>query len=240
MLADAVRAAITLAGDRFASAYTGAPTGALVAVVLLAALSEALGQSTVLFVNRVPRGRFLAALGSAVLVSLLTFLLWIGGVTLIARILLPDRAAPGLGEVARVVALAYVPRLLGFLQFTPYLGQAIGFVLSIWSMLLAAIGLRVLFGLQPGHAALAVGVSWLAMEALRRGFGHPLVALTRALTRRLAGSDLALSAESLYTVMRPGLEPPDDEARGVAAGAAGAADAADAGRGGRGGEGTPQ
>ncbi len=235
MLADAVRAALTLAGDRFASAYTGAPTGTLVLVVLLAALSEALGQSAVLFVNRVPPRRFVAALGSAVLVSLLTFVLWVGGVTLLARFLPPHRAPPALAEVARVVALAYVPRLLGFLLFTPYLGQAIGFALSIWSLLLAALGLRVLFGLQPGHAAIAVGVSWLAMEALRRGFGHPLVALTRALTRRLTGSDLALSTESLYTVMRPELDPesPEGEARG-------AAGAPDAGPDGRGGEGTPE
>lgn len=232
MLAEAFHAAFTLAGDRVAAAYLHASAGTLVGVVLLAALSEALGQSAVLFVNRVPPRRFLAALGSATAVSLLTALLWMAGVTLLVRTVLPHQGDPGFAEVARLVALAYVPRLLGVLVFTPYLGQAIGFLTSIWSLLLAAVGLRVLFGMRPGHAALAVGLSWLVMEALRRGFGHPLVALNRALTRRLAGSDLTLDADALYRVMRPELEPDEDAAEGADTGGAdmeGAdADAADA------------
>lgn len=179
---------------------------ALALVVVLAGISEALGHSVVLFINRVRPRRFGAALLSSALLFVLNYLFWALSVYLLLRYALAVEPTPQWGQVLRLVALAYTPRLLAFLVFTPLLGPSIGVLLSIWSLLILQTGVESRYALTALQALGATGGGWLLTQLTRRTLGYPLVALARSLTRRAAGSDLELRPETLYTTLRPELE----------------------------------
>ena len=213
MLARLTLPALTLSPPAFRLALAQLTRTDLIVLVLLAAASEALGQSAVLLINRVRPRRFALALASSMLVYVTNYVLWVAGAYLVLRFAFPGTPEPPLDAVARLVALGYVPRLLAFLLFTPYLGQAFGVAISIWSLLTIQLGLQHGFDLRPGPAAVAAIAGWLAMEATRRTFGYPLIALERWVTRRASGTELELDSDALYRELGPGLERLDEEER---------------------------
>jgi hypothetical protein len=147
-----------------------APNGLRLAllVLLLAGISETLGQSVVLVLNRVSRPRFFLSLGLGGLELALEVLVWMVSVFLLAIVLGVQR--PSFGSAARVIALAYAPLVLGFLVFLPYLGPLIGRLLRLWVLLATVVGASVAFDVAPLGAAIAAFVGFLGRWALFRAF----------------------------------------------------------------------
>lgn len=167
-----------------------AQTAALV-IAFLAGMSEMLGQSVILVVNRVPLYRFLASLAFTGLSYSVTVVTW--GLAALAVAPLTRLGAFTLADflpVTGVLALAFAPRLLGVFSLAPYFGEPLGVVLETWSLALAVFGLYVAFAL-PAHAALFCGFAgWLVSFGFRSFVGRAMAGPLGRLRTAVSGSSL--------------------------------------------------
>ena len=184
--AEAARAALTLSFDGLAR-VPDLPDADVVAllIVLLAGISEAAGESVVLFVNRVRPRRFVLSLAVSGLLFVFTYLFLAGSVFTVTRWLLGPTVNPF--DVAVVVGVAFAPRMFGFLGFLPYFGQPLGALLQAWSVLAALRGVRAALGASVLHAVAAVALGALLLAVLQRTVGLPLVYVARRLLSATAG-----------------------------------------------------
>ncbi len=157
-------------------------------IVLLACVSEATGQSIVLFLNRVRPQRFGLALTIGVVSNLIGYGIWTLTIWTLGRVLFGNN--PGLRTVAGVVGLAYAPQVFSFLILVPVLGNTIGVVLSLWSMAAIIVAIDAGFGLAAWEAATLAVVGWLLLQGAHRSLGRPLQRLQRSLASRAAGVKL--------------------------------------------------
>ncbi|MFZ4851187.1 MAG: hypothetical protein ACOYL7_18850 [Caldilinea sp.] len=164
-------------------------------IVLLAGVSESLGQSVVLFLNRVRPRRFVLALSIAIASHIVGYLLWVSTIWLVGGLLLPQRQP--WHQVAAVVGLAYAPQLFAFFELTPYLGNLIWGFLSLWSMAAIVVALQSGLGLELWQALSVSGLGWVLMQALRRTVGRPILFLQAWLQRRAAGVPLTVRLEDV-------------------------------------------
>lgn len=184
------------------AAIQRAPRGIIVAivVVLLAGFSEALGQSIILFINRVSPRRFMMALLTTTASHLVGYLLWVITVWLVGYYVF-ERFNPFVA-VASAVGLAYAPQILAFFELTPFFGNSFSIILSLWSMMAVVIAVRVGIGLETWQAIVASGLGWIIIQLWRRTIGRPLYALGRWLQRRAAGVALEYTPQDLPSLRR--------------------------------------
>jgi hypothetical protein len=169
-------------------------------VVMLAGLSESLGQSIILFVNRVSPLRFLFALLITAANHVVGYLLWTVTVWL-AGYYLFERMAP-LTAIASVVGLAYAPQLLAFFELTPFFGNSFSILLSLWSMMAIVVAVRFGLALETWQAVVVSGVGWLMIQLWRRTIGRPIYGIGRWLQRRAAGVPLQYTTADLRDLRR--------------------------------------
>ena len=166
-----------------------------VLIVLFAGLSEALGQSIVLFVNRIrPQHLWLALLITA-LSHMVSFLLWTASVWLVGSYFFGRN--PSIIAVATAVGLAYIPQLLAFFTLIPFLGNAVACVLSLWSLLALVAAVQVGLGLPLGQAVVASGLGWVLIQLWKRTLGQPIYALGRWIKGQAAGAPLRFTLKDV-------------------------------------------
>jgi len=161
--------------------------GALL-VVFLAGLSTAIGQSVMLFANRVSPRRFAASLVVQALLFVVTFLAWAGTVWATAALLLGG--PPPFAAAAAAIGLAYAPQLLAVLILAPFLGGPFGVALSIWTLLTTLLATSVAFDLTRSETVVVAFAGWLAAQALQHTVGRPLARIGRWIRHRVAGTEL--------------------------------------------------
>lgn len=171
-----------------------------VIVVFLAGFSEAVGQSVILFVNRVSPRRFMFALVTTAANHFVGYLLWVVTVWLVGYYVF-GQLNP-LMAIASAVGLAYAPQLLAFFELTPFFGNSFSIILSLWSMMAVVIAVRVGIGLETWQAIVASGLGWVMIQLWRRTIGRPLYGLGRWLQRRAAGVALDYTEQDLPTLRR--------------------------------------
>ncbi len=154
-------------------------------VVYLAGLSMALGQSVVLFAERVSPRRFASTLAVQAGLFLAAFLVWALSVWWVARVGF-DAARP-LRDVIAVVGLAYAPQLFGVLVLAPYLGGPLQAALSVWTLLATQVAASAVFGLTLGQAVVCAAGGWLLSQLLQRTLGRPVVRVGRRVRAWVAG-----------------------------------------------------
>jgi len=155
------------------------------AVVYLAGLSMAVGQSVALFAARVSPRRFAATLAVQAGLFLAAFLVWALSVWWVARVGF-DAARP-LRDVVAVVGLAYAPQLFGVLVLAPYLGGPLQAALSVWTLLATLVAASAVFGLTLGQAITCAAGGWLLSQLLQRTLGRPVVRVGRRVRAWVAG-----------------------------------------------------
>jgi hypothetical protein len=191
-LIELATAAIGFSTGAFARAASSAEAQtAAFAIAFLAGVSEMLGQSVILVVNRVALYRFLASLAFTGVSYVITALVW--GLSVFAAAPLTHVGMLGPEDIAAVtgvVALAFAPRLFGVLSIAPYFGAALGHFLEVWSMALVIFGLRVGLELPLGAAVFCGGAGWLVSYGLRSFVGHALAAPIGRLRVLVSGSPL--------------------------------------------------
>uniref|UniRef100_A0ACD5GR85 Uncharacterized protein n=1 Tax=Desertifilum tharense IPPAS B-1220 TaxID=1781255 RepID=A0ACD5GR85_9CYAN len=102
-------------------------------IVLLAGLSQAIGQGIILFMNRVKPSRFILSLFLTAILYAFGYIFWGLSTWLVCYLFFEQNAS--VFSVARVLGLAYAPELFSILIALPYLGVPISIILSIWTFL---------------------------------------------------------------------------------------------------------
>jgi predicted Abi (CAAX) family protease len=173
-------------------------------VVLTAGLSLAIGQSIILFINRVAPFRFVfSLLLNAVLFTcgflFLVLSTWILG-WLPGFVLVPWTA------LVTVWGLSYAPLLFSFLGALPYAGVPILNGLSVWRLLAMIVGFSVIAQVNGAVAFAHAAVGWSILQLLEGTIGQPIAKLGQRLAERVAGVDLADNATELAAMIESGLE----------------------------------
>jgi hypothetical protein len=141
-------------------------------VAALAGISTLLGNSVVLFLNRVRGWRFVVTL-------LLNGLAMVGLYAVQALVIavigpLVVGHTPGLMVILRGVMLATAPMVFGFLGLVPYSGPAITRVLQAWGVLTLWVVVAVVFGAGFFDSLLITVVGWGIMQLLSWGLSRPV------------------------------------------------------------------
>ncbi|MBK8987790.1 MAG: hypothetical protein IPM39_17265 [Chloroflexi bacterium] len=187
-----------------------------VAALFVSGLSITLGQSVVLFANRIPRRRFVFSLALSSLLLLVGVLFWAATVWLLAAYLFG--AQQPFRSVLIVVSLSYAPLLYGVLVLLPYLGGIIDILLRVWIVVGVVAAVMVIFPLAFWQAVVCCLLGWLFLELATR---FPLVtAVESYLWRITAGAPELLSTadavdsfvQDLRAASRPPLADGSDEA----------------------------
>jgi hypothetical protein len=154
----------------------------------------------VLFLNHVRFKRFGLALSLSLFSHFGGYLLWTATIWLVGNALFAQNQP--FHDVASVVGLAYAPQLFSFLVLMPFLGNGIGIVLSLWSMLAIVIAVRAGFGIDTWQAVLLAAVGWMLVQLVRRTVGRPVRRIERWVTSRAAGVPLVVRPRDVKIVRR--------------------------------------
>lgn len=160
-------------------------------IVVLSGLSEALGQSIVLFASRVKKRRFAFSLIFSALVYIFSFSFLSLCVWLVASYIFGIDV--GFDVIVRTVGLGYAPYLFSFFILAPYFGNPISVLLSVWSLIAINLGLITVLELGFVQALLCTTLGWLLVQLIQRTVGRPLVGGVRWLRRRVAGAPVITS-----------------------------------------------
>lgn len=168
-------------------------------VAALAGLSEAIGHSVVLFINRVRFRRFMLSLVISAVIFVFTYVFFALSIYAVVRF--------GFGSdvdvraIAIVVGLSYAPRLFGFLTFVPYFGVPLSAVLNVWTALVMMESVSWALGSSPFQALASILLGGLLLLTLQRSVGRPVTATARWAMRRAAGVPLVTDREGLYALL---------------------------------------
>lgn len=143
-----------------------------ITIATVAGISTLLGDSVILFLNRVRGWRFavtmmLNAFGFVLLYALQAFVIAIVGPVIVGH-------SPGLATVIKGVMLATAPMVFGFLVLIPYLGPAIARLLQVWGLIVLWLVNEVLFQTNLWTALLITAIGWAVMQLLSWSLSRPV------------------------------------------------------------------
>lgn len=195
-----VREMLYPSNDGFIAIYSidGAFRMALT-VAALAGLSEAVGESAVLFINRVRVRRFILSLLISAVIFVFTYLFLAVSISTVARFAYGSDA--DLRPVATLVGLSYAPRLFGFLAFVPYFGVPLSVLLNLWTVVVMMESVAWALALSPTQALFSILAGGLLLFTLQRSVGRPVTAVARWAMRRAAGVPLVTDRKGLYALL---------------------------------------
>ncbi|AFZ34099.1 hypothetical protein Sta7437_0492 [Stanieria cyanosphaera PCC 7437] len=176
---------------------------ASILVVLLAALSQGIGQSVVLFINRVRPIRFILSLAIAAVLFTFNYNFWVLSTWLVATQLF--HASLSLIEVIQTFGFSYAPLLLGFLMVIPYFGMPIFVILSIWTLLAIVTGIDAIANLGLWQVFECCIGGWIVLQVSQRLLGRPIEIITNWLMEKIAGVDLITDQLELEQILYTGL-----------------------------------
>lgn len=185
-------------------------------IVFLAGMSMLLGQSVMLFVNQVRRGRFFFSLVTNGVVFLISYAVWGLAVAFIATFLFEINIINDV-IIVFLIGVSTAPLVFGFLILIPYMGPAIGKILNVWQLLIMTAAVRFTFDVSIVEAIIAVGLSWLLMLVVSNTIGRPVVHLRNLIYRKITGSDLDATTQDILLEYSAGQPLPDrTPAEGIA------------------------
>jgi len=183
-------------------------------IVALAGLSESIGQSAILFANRVTPRRFIISLFVSAVIYVGGFFMWVFSITVVARVLFAQTDVTGAVGVA--VSLSYVPLLFSFLTFLPYLGSPIIKGLYLWAFLAQVAELRFALGLNHAQAVMCSMGGALFILIIRATVGRPVIWLEYRVRDWVAGKPLEFDLKTLLASARRQRRPDENGRDGPA------------------------
>jgi len=194
-----VGGALRLDPDVFRAVQLSTNTELLTLLILICAgVSVTLGQSVVLLANKVTPRRFVISLLCNGVIFVVSVLIWTAIFQLVGRFVFGVQLPFPL--MARVIALAFAPLLLGFFVLLPYLGSFLDHVLDIWSFLAIVVALSVTMQLRFWQALVCALLGWVIIGLLRYTIGRPIIALEGWLRKEVAGAPLSANIQALVQV----------------------------------------
>jgi MFS family permease len=161
------------------------------AVAVLAGVSQLVGDSVILFVNRVRPARFIAALGLNGLLFALSLAAEGVVIWLSARFLFGADEPVGMGIL--VAFLGSAPLVFGFFIMAATLGPVVGRLLRIWSWLITLLAVRDGFDLALWQALASMALAWFVVWLINLPFGRMLGLLNEVLWRLVTRAPIGLS-----------------------------------------------
>src|SRR5262249_27669105 len=156
-------------------------------ILLLGTLSDVIGDSPLLFINRMRPGRFAAALGIEAVLSIVRDVIWLVSFWVLISLL---RQGPvSFSEVVLIVGIGYAPMLLSFLVIIPSAGPLIGRVLQAWTLVAILASMAVAVNQSPWQLLASGIVVVLAIVLVRRWSDRVSVTLLGSISRSLVGVD---------------------------------------------------
>ncbi|MCS6881247.1 MAG: hypothetical protein RMK84_02930 [Oscillochloridaceae bacterium] len=169
----------------------------VLAVAIVGGASLLLGQSVILFVNRVRPGRFVLSLLLNGVVFALSLMVWGAAIWLTSKALFPNEIP--LSKALRLTAMGAAPYVFGFLVLLPYAGNFIGKVLAVWSFLVVLAAMTSLANGNFGPALVCTVIGWLLVMVMSATIGRPVIYARNAIYRRITGADLDASVQDILT-----------------------------------------
>ncbi len=182
----------------------GLPEGQTLAilVVLAAGLSLAVGQSIILFINRVKPVRFVVSLLLNAVLFVFGFFFLVFSTWLIGW--LPGFTQIPWRDLVYALGLSYAPLMFSFLGALPYAGVPILNGLSVWHLLSMVAGVSAIAQVGATNAFAYVAFGWFTLHLLEGTIGQPIAQLGRRLTQSVAGVDLVNKRSELADVVQAG------------------------------------
>lgn len=180
-----------------------------VGIAFLGGVSLLVGQSVVLFINRVRPPRFFASLLLNGLLYVGNLVVWAWAIRVTARLMLGLRIPPD--ESLVLMFLTAAPMIFGFLILMPYLGPFVERLLNVWSFLLTYQFVALAYGIDWWRTIWIVGAGWVLTLLLENTIGWPITLLVRRLRNWVAGVSLNHSPEELVVKFGNLLLPHPDE-----------------------------
>jgi hypothetical protein len=141
---------------------TGGGGWVALAILFVAGLSDMLGQSMVLFANRVSPRRFWVSVFMSALVLAFSVLVWAFSIWLVINFIFARDGR--LANIFILVALSQAPLLLGVFSLFPYLGNFIYHAVRVWSLLALVVGVKAVAGALFWQGIIACFIGWLFVE----------------------------------------------------------------------------
>lgn len=135
-------------------------------ILICGGISLAIGQSVVLFANRVGRRRFIFSLLMSGLVFLLWIIFWAGSTWLLIQIFLNQTLS--FTEIMLIAALSMAPLLFGFLVLLPYIGNVVFQLLRVWILLIFLVAISTGTEISYLLALIFTVLGWLLIELVLR------------------------------------------------------------------------
>lgn len=204
---DLVAGILYLNPETFARINT-LPLGLLssILVVLLAGLSQTIGQSAMLFINQIRPLRFVLSVAIAAIIFVFNYNFWVLSTWLVIEWFFEVDVS--LLDVIKTLGFSYAPLLLGFLMIIPYFGMPILIVLSIWTLIAIVTGLGVISTLGVWDAFECCFAGWLILQLSQRVLGKEIARVTNKIVDWVAGVDLVTEPEYLEQMLYSGLPIP--------------------------------
>jgi hypothetical protein len=186
---DIVAGILSLDADTLLAVQTSAD-GLTVAflILLLATISDVVGNSPVLFFNKMSPTRLLAAMGIETVLSLVRLAVWMCISALLFSVANDVRLS--LANVVVVVGIGYTPMLWSFLVIVPTIGPLIRRVLIAWTLVTLTASIAVASNASPWQALTAPVLSALVILAVYRWSNRFSVVVLGGLSRRWFAVDL--------------------------------------------------
>jgi hypothetical protein len=181
-------------------------------VLLLAGFSQAIGQSIILFLNRVKPLRFVLSLLLSAILFVFSYGFWIWSTWLVSRFVF--RQEVDYQVVYHTIGLATAPQILSFLIAIPYFGVPIQVLLSLWALLAFVQGFHTATGFGVWQAFWCSVLGWLVLQILQRTIGRPISAFGTWLSNTTAGTRLVTDLRGLETLLETGLQTNVDNQKG--------------------------
>ena len=162
---DVIIGVLTLDPDVFVAMVNipGAWTIAL-AILFLAGVSDMLGQSVVLFANRVTPRRFLVSLITSGLLLVLSAVVWAVSIWLVVVFVFALEGR--FSRIVILVALSYAPLILSVGVLLPYFGNTIYHLVRVWSLLALIVGVKAIAAAVFWQGIIACLIGWLFIQLI--------------------------------------------------------------------------
>ncbi|HEY9614576.1 hypothetical protein [Allocoleopsis sp.] len=158
-LCTVLRKALALDGDFYEHAQnTSKNQGIARTIVILAAVSHALGSAVILVINRATLPILVFSLVLDALSVVAGYYFWTLTIWKIGQWLKRDSLT--YRDLLIPIGFAYAPQVLNFLTLIPLLGRPVELVLAIWSLLAVIVAVRQGLDIQTRWAALICLVGW--------------------------------------------------------------------------------
>ncbi len=133
------------------------------AIVFVAGLSDMLGQSVVLFANRVTPRRFVVSTVMSGVMLIVSVFFYALTIWLIVRFAMGVQRSY-FSTVLVLVSLSYAPLVFSFFTLLPYMGNFIYQTVRIWSLLALVVGVAAIAQSRFWVGILACLLGWLFIQ----------------------------------------------------------------------------